>query len=68
LLRCVEDLRARKRLLTKHRRDRHRIRELLQEVERLTTSVGDPRFYMIQLDAVKKRVRKALKILEPDDE
>lgn len=63
MLSCVADLRAKKKLLTKHRRDRRRIRELLQDMERLSTA-DEPRYYPIKLEGVKRRVRKALKILE----
>ena len=63
MLSCVADLRAKKRLLAKHRRDRKRVRDLLQEVERLSTA-DDPDCYPIKLDGVGRRVRKALKILE----
>lgn len=64
MLSCVKRLQDQQKLLTKHRRNRKLVKDLLMEADKLSEPDPDSRICQLRLESVDKRIKKALEILE----
>ena len=55
-------------MLTKHRRNRNRIKKILEEADKWCAPNLDHRICILRMESTRKRIKKALEILEDGDD